>query len=181
MFFNKYFFILLIIFLLPIHFVLGIYIYLSHDLPSTQDVRNVELQVPLKIFTSDGKLIGEYGEIHRTKLEFDDIPDNLVKAFLAAEDSDFFTHSGVDFFSLIRATYQFIRAGEIISGGGTITMQVARNYVLTKEQTFERKLKEIFMAFKLDLSFSKEEIFELYVNQIFLGNRAYGIAAASEI
>ena len=181
MFFNKYFFILLIIFLLPIHFGLGIYIYLSHDLPSTEDVRNVELQVPLKIFTSDGKLIGEYGEIHRTKLEFAEIPKNLINAFLAAEDSDFFTHTGVDFLSLIRATYQYIRAGEIISGGGTITMQVARNYVLTKEQTFERKLKEIFMAFKLDLSFSKEEIFELYVNQIFLGNRAYGIAAASEI
>ena len=181
MFFNKYFFILLIIFLLPIHFGLGIYIYLSHDLPSTEDVRNVELQVPLKIFTSDGKLIGEYGEIHRTKLEFSEIPENLINAFLAAEDSDFFTHTGVDFLSLIRATYQYIRAGEIISGGGTITMQVARNYVLTKEQTFERKLKEIFMAFKLDLSFSKEEIFELYVNQIFLGNRAYGIAAASEI
>ena len=181
MFFNKYFFILLIIFLLPIHFGLGIYIYLSHDLPSTDDVRNVELQVPLKIFTSDGKLIGEYGEIHRTKLVFKEIPENLINAFLAAEDSDFFTHSGVDFFSLIRATYQYIKAGEIISGGGTITMQVARNYVLTKDQTFERKLKEIFMAFKLDLSFSKEEIFELYVNQIFLGNRAYGIAAASEI
>ena len=181
MFFNKYFFILLIIFLLPIHFGLGIYIYLSHDLPSTEDVRNVELQVPLKIFTSDGKLIGEYGEIHRTKLEFSEIPENLINAFLAAEDSDFFTHTGVDFLSLIRATYQYIRAGEIISGGGTITMQVARNYVLTKEQTFERKLKEIFMAFKLDLSFSKEEIFELYVNQIFLGNRAYGVAAASEI
>ena len=181
MFFNKYFFILLIIFLLPIHFGLGIYIYLSHDLPSTEDVRNVELQVPLKIFTSDGKLIGEYGEIHRTKLEFAEIPKNLINAFLAAEDSDFFTHTGVDFLSLIRATYQYIRAGEIISGGGTITMQVARNYVLTKEQTFERKLKEIFMAFKLDLSFSKEEIFELYVNQIFLGNRAYGVAAASEI
>ena len=181
MFFNKYFFILLIIFLLPIHFGLGIYIYLSHDLPSTEDVRNVELQVPLKIFNSDGTLIGEYGEIHRTKLEFSEIPENLINAFLAAEDSDFFTHTGVDFLSLIRATYQYIRAGEIISGGGTITMQVARNYVLTKEQTFERKLKEIFMAFKLDLSFSKEEIFELYVNQIFLGNRAYGIAAASEI
>ena len=181
MFFNKYFFILLIIFLLPIHFGLGIYIYLSHDLPSTEDVRNVELQVPLKIFTSDGKLIGEYGEIHRTKLEFNEIPENLINAFLAAEDSDFFSHTGVDFLSLIRATYQYIKAGEIISGGGTITMQVARNYVLTKDQTFERKLKEIFMAFKLDLSFSKEEIFELYVNQIFLGNRAYGIAAASEI
>ena len=181
MFFNKYFFILLIIFLLPIHFGLGIYIYLSHDLPTTEDVRNVELQVPLKIFTSDGKLIGEYGEIHRTKLNFDEIPENLINAFLAAEDSDFFTHTGVDFLSLLRATYQYIKEGEIISGGGTITMQVARNYVLTKDQTFERKLKEIFMAFKLDLSFSKEEIFELYVNQIFLGNRAYGVAAASEI
>ena len=101
MFFNKYFFILLIIFLLPIHFGLGIYIYLSHDLPSTEDVRNVELQVPLKIFTSDGKLIGEYGEIHRTKLEFAEIPENLINAFLAAEDSDFFTHTGVDFLSLI--------------------------------------------------------------------------------
>jgi len=112
---------------------------------------------------------------------FNEIPENLINAFLAAEDSDFFTHTGVDFLSLIRATYQYIKAGEIISGGGTITMQVARNYVLTKDQTFERKLKEIFMAFKLDLSFSKEEIFELYVNQIFLGNRAYGIAAASEI
>tara|TARA_A200000113_G_scaffold209193_1_gene208061 strand:+ start:459 stop:2834 length:2376 start_codon:yes stop_codon:yes gene_type:complete len=181
MFFNKYFFSLLIIFLLPIQFGLGLFIYLSHDLPSTADVRKVELQIPLKIFTSDGKLIGEYGEIHRTKLSFDQIPENIVNAFLAAEDSDFFSHSGVDFLSLIRATYQFVKEGEIVSGGGTITMQVARNYVLTKEQTFERKLKEIFMAFKLDLSFTKEEIFELYVNQIFLGNRAYGIAAASEI
>ena len=82
---------------------------------------------------------------------------------------------------MIRAAYQFLREGEIVSGGGTITMQVARNYVLTKERTFERKLKEIFTALKIDFSFSKEEIFELYVNQIFLGNRAYGIKAAAEI
>ena len=127
--------------MLPIQFGLGLFIYLSHDLPSTADVRKVELQIPLKIFTSDGKLIGEYGEIHRTKLSFDQIPENIVNAFLAAEDSDFFSHSGVDFLSLIRATYQFVKEGEIVSGGGTITMQVARNYVLTKEQTFERKLK----------------------------------------
>ena len=160
---------------------MGIYIYFSPQLPSTDDVRRVELQVPLKIFTTDEKLIGEYGEIHRTKLTFEEIPEDLVNAFLAAEDSGFFSNTGVDFLSLIRATYEYVREGRIVSGGGTITMQVARNYVLTKEQTFERKIKEIFMAFKLNLSFSKEEIFELYVNQIFLGNRAYGIAAASEI
>ena len=88
---------------------------------------------------------------------------------LAAEDSDFFTHTGVDFLSLIRATYQYIRAGEIISGGGTITMQVARNYVLTKEQTFERKLKEIFMAFKLDCPFQKKKYLNFMLIKFFLG------------
>jgi len=160
---------------------MGVYIYFSSQLPSTDDVRRVELQLPLKIFTIDAKLIGEYGEIHRTKLTFDEIPEDLVEAFLAAEDSGFFTNTGVDFFSLLRATYELVREGKIVSGGGTITMQVARNYVLSKEQTFERKIKEIFMALKINLSFSKEEIFELYVNQIFLGNRAYGVAAAAEI
>ena len=166
---------------MPIQFAMGVYIYFSSQLPSTDDVRRVELQLPLKIFTIDAKLIGEYGEIHRTKLTFDEIPEDLVEAFLAAEDSGFFTNTGVDFFSLLRATYELVREGKIVSGGGTITMQVARNYVLSKEQTFERKIKEIFMALKINLSFSKEEIFELYVNQIFLGNRAYGIAAAAEI
>ena len=159
----------------------GGYFLLKPSLPEINLVDEDVLQIPLKIFTSDGVLIGEFGDQKRRTIEYEEIPQNLKNAFLAAEDSDFFTHTGVDFLSLIRATYQYIRAGEIISGGGTITMQVARNYVLTKEQTFERKLKEIFMAFKLDLSFSKEEIFELYVNQIFLGNRAYGVAAASEI
>ena len=178
---KKIFFLAAFLLLLPIQFAMGVYIYFSPDLPTSDDVRRVELQVPLKIFTIDKKLIGEYGEVHRTKLSFDEIPEELVNAFLAAEDSGFFSNFGVDFFSLLRATYEFIREGEIVSGGGTITMQVARNYVLTKEQTFERKFKEIFMALKLNLSFSKEEIFELYVNQIFLGNRAYGIAAAAEI
>lgn len=167
--------------LLPIQFAMGVYLYFAPDLPSADDVRKVELQVPLKIFTIDEKLIGEYGEVHRTKLNFDEIPEDLVNAFLAAEDSSFFSNSGVDFLSLLRATFELIKEGEIVSGGGTITMQVVRNYVLTKDQTFERKFKEIFMALKLNLSFSKEEIFELYVNQIFLGNRAYGIAAAAEI
>jgi len=178
---TKLFYFLLVVILLPIQITLGIYLYFAPEIPSSSEVESVELQVPLKIFTKDGKLIGEFGEIHRTKLKFDEIPDTFVKAFLAADDSDYFNHTGVDILSLIRAAYQFLREGEIVSGGGTITMQVARNYVLTKERTFERKLKEIFTALKIDFSFSKEEIFELYVNQIFLGNRAYGIKAAAEI
>ena len=178
---SKFFYFLLVVILLPIQITLGIYLYFAPEIPSSSEVASVELQVPLKIFTKDGKLIGEFGEIHRTKLKFEEIPDTFVKAFLAAEDSDYFNHTGVDILSLVRAAYQFLRAGEIVSGGGTITMQVARNYVLTKERTFERKLKEIFTALKIDFSFTKEEIFELYVNQIFLGNRAYGIKAAAEI
>ena len=178
---SKFFSFLLVVILLPIQITLGIYLYFAPEIPSSSEVASVELQVPLKIFTKDGKLIGEFGEIHRTKLKFEEIPDTFVKAFLAAEDSDYFNHTGVDILSLVRAAYQFLREGEIVSGGGTITMQVARNYVLTKERTFERKLKEIFTALKIDFSFTKEEIFELYVNQIFLGNRAYGIKAAAEI
>ena len=178
---SRLFYLLIVVILLPIQISLGIFLYFAPEIPSSEEVSSVELQVPLKIFTKDEKLIGEFGEIHRTKLKFEEIPDTFVKAFLAAEDSDYFNHTGVDLFSLIRAAYQFLREGEIVSGGGTITMQVARNYVLTKERTFERKLKEIFTALKIDFSFSKEEIFELYVNQIFLGNRAYGIKAAAEI
>ena len=178
---SKFFYFLLVLILLPIQITLGVYLYFAPEIPSSSEVASVELQVPLKIFTKDGKLIGEFGEIHRTKLKFEEIPDTFVKAFLAAEDSDYFNHTGVDILSLVRAAYQFLREGEIVSGGGTITMQVARNYVLTKERTFERKLKEIFTALKIDFSFTKEEIFELYVNQIFLGNRAYGIKAAAEI
>ena len=178
---SKLFYSLLVVILLPIQIFLGIYLYFAPEIPSPSEVASVELQVPLKIFTKDGKLIGEFGEIHRTKLRFEEIPDTFVKAFLAAEDSDYFNHTGIDILSLVRAAYQFLREGEIVSGGGTITMQVARNYVLTKERTFERKLKEIFTALKIDFSFTKEEIFELYVNQIFLGNRAHGIKAAAEI
>ena len=103
---KKIFFLILFLLLLPIQFAMGIYIYFSPQLPSTDDVRRVELQVPLKIFTSDEKLIGEYGEIHRTKLTFEEIPEDLVNAFLAAEDSGFFSNTGVDFLSLIRATYE---------------------------------------------------------------------------
>ena len=100
---SKFFYFLLVVILLPIQITLGVYLYFAPEIPSSSEVASVELQVPLKIFTKDGKLIGEFGEIHRTKLKFEEIPDTFVKAFLAAEDSDYFNHTGVDLLSLVRA------------------------------------------------------------------------------
>ena len=111
---SKVFYFLSLVILLPIQITLGIYLYFTPEIPSSSEVASVELQVPLKIFTKDEKLIGEFGEIHRTKLKFEEIPDTFVKAFLAAEDSDYFNHTGVDILSLVRAAYQFLREGEIV-------------------------------------------------------------------
>ena len=147
---------------------LGIYIYLYPELPKISDLDKAELQIPLKIYTSDGKLISEFGEIHRTKIIFEDIPKGLVNAYLAAEDDEFFSHTGIDFTALARALSELIITGEKGSGGGTLTMQVARNYLLTQEKTYKRKLKEIYTAFMLEVFLTKEEIFELYVNKVFL-------------
>ena len=159
--------------------ILSTYLYLLPELPEVDSVDQSKLQIPLKIYTLDGKLIGEFGEKKRRPLNFDEIPENLKNAFLAAEDDSFFEHRGVSYPSLIRAFSQYIRVGLDATGGGTITMQVVRNYLLTKEKKVRRKIKEIFLAFHLESSFSKEEIFEIYVNTIFLGNRSYGIEAAA--
>ena len=159
--------------------ILSTYLYLLPELPEVDSVDQSKLQIPLKIYTLDEKLIGEFGEKKRRPLNFDEIPENLKNAFLAAEDDSFFEHRGVSYPSLIRAFSQYIRVGLDATGGGTITMQVVRNYLLTKEKKVRRKIKEIFLAFHLESSFSKEEIFEIYVNTIFLGNRSYGIEAAA--
>ena len=159
--------------------ILSTYLYLLPELPRVDNVDQSKLQIPLKIYTSDGKLIGEFGEKKRRPLDFEEIPDNLRNAFLAAEDDSFFEHRGVSYPSLVRAISQYVRVGLDATGGGTITMQVVRNYLLTREKKVRRKLKEIFLAFHLESSFSKEEIFEIYVNTIFLGNRSYGIEAAA--
>ena len=137
------------------------------------------LQIPLKVLTSDGILIGEFGDQKRRTIEYEQIPQNLKNAFLAAEDDQFFEHGGVRIPSFIRAFYQMIQSGEIVSGGGTITMQVVRGYLLSREQKIIRKIKEIYLAFELESSATKEEIFSLYLNTIFLGNRAYGVEAAA--
>ena len=138
-----------------------------------------QLQLPLKIYTSDGVLIGEFGEKKRRPLKFEEIPEDLKNAFLSAEDDQFFIHRGISYPSLVRAFSQYLIVGLDATGGGTISMQVVRNYLLTREKRVERKIKEIFLALMLESAFSKEEIFELYVNRIFLGNRSYGIEAAA--
>mgnify|MGYP001105541528 FL=1 len=156
-------------------------IYIDSKLPNEELIRNIELQIPLKIYSSDKKLIGEFGEKRRTALKFGEIPTHYVNAVLAAEDDDFFSHSGVSYTGLLRSVYRLVKAGRIQGGGSTITMQVAGNYLTSRDVSLFRKVKDIFLAYRLEETYTKEEIFEFYVNRIFFGNRAYGIAAASEV
>ena len=172
---------LLAMILLLLMAVSSLNIYIDSKLPDEEKIRNIELQVPLKIYTEDLKLIGEFGEKRRTALQFENIPRHYINAVLAAEDDAFFEHSGVSYSGLIRSVYRLITSGRIQGGGSTITMQVAGNYLTSREVSLFRKIKDIFLAYRLERAYSKEEIFEFYVNRIFFGNRAYGIAAASEV
>jgi len=156
-------------------------IYIDSKLPDEEEIRDIELQVPLKIYTADLKLIGEFGEKRRTALQFKNIPSHYINAVLAAEDDAFFEHSGVSYSGLIRSVYRLLTSGRIQGGGSTITMQVAGNYLTSRDVSLFRKIKDIFLAYRLERAYTKEEIFEFYVNRIFFGNRAYGIAAASEV
>jgi penicillin-binding protein 1A len=158
----------------------AIYFYLAPTLPSTDVLKDVRMQVPLRVHARNGELIGEYGEMKRTPLAYKDIPELMIKAVLAAEDDRFFEHPGVDYQGLLRAAVHLLRTGEKGQGGSTITMQVARNFFLTSEKTYSRKLTEILLALKIDRELSKEEILELYLNKIFLGQRAYGVAVAAQ-
>jgi penicillin-binding protein 1A len=155
------------------------YVLLKPNLPEINLVDQNVLQIPLKVYTQDGVLIGEFGDQKRRTIAFEQIPENLKNAFLAAEDDQFFEHEGVRILAFVRALYQMIKSGEIVSGGGTITMQVVRGYLLTREQKIIRKIKEIYLAFELESFATKEEIFSLYLNTIFLGNRSYGVEAAA--
>lgn len=159
----------------------GTYLYLSPQLPSVDTLRDVRLQTPLRIYSSDGKLIGEFGDQRRTPVKFDDIPPLYIQALLAAEDSHFFSHHGVSLKGISRAVVELITTGKKGSGGSTLTMQVARNYFLTKRKAFIRKFNEILLALRIERELTKEEIFELYVNVTFLGKRAYGIEAAAQV
>lgn len=159
----------------------GAHLYLSPSLPSVDSLRDVRLQTPLRIYSNDGKLIGEVGEKRRTPVKYQDIPQPYIDALLSAEDAQFYSHHGVSIKGLMRAFSQILMSGDIQGGGSTITMQVARNFFLTKRQEFKRKFNEILLALRIERELSKEQILELYVNVIFLGNRAYGIQAAAQV
>ena len=160
---------------------LGIYLYLEPKLPSIDTLRDVHLQVPLRIYSHDGKLIAEYGEKRRIPLKYGQIPPRMIDAFLAAEDDRFFQHPGVDYQGLLRAARELALTGKRTQGGSTITMQVARNFFLTRDKTFKRKINEILLSLKIEKALSKAQILELYLNKIYLGNRAYGVGAAAQV
>ena len=159
----------------------GAYWYLASKLPSADTLRDVRLQVPLRVYSRDARLLAEFGEKRRKPLRLDEVPERLIQAFLAGEDDRFYEHPGVDWQGLTRAVVYLVRTGEKGPGGSTITMQVARNFFLTREKTYIRKLNEILLALKIEREFTKEEILELYVNKIFLGQRAYGVGAAAQV
>ena len=159
----------------------GAFLYLSPSLPSVESLRSIQLQIPLRVYSSDAKLIAQFGEMRRTPIAFDEIPQDFINALLAAEDDNFANHYGVDVKSLMRAATQLLKTGQIQTGGSTITMQVAKNYFLTSERSFSRKINEILLALQIERELSKNEILELYVNKIYLGNRAYGIEAAAQV
>ena len=161
--------------------LLGLYLYITPQLPSIEGLSDTRLQVPLRIYSSDGSLLGEFGEKRRTPKRLDEIPELVQQAFLAAEDNRFYDHGGVDYQGILRAVINLIKTGERGQGGSTITMQLARNFYLSKEKTYTRKINEIFLAFKIEGELSKQQILELYLNKIYLGNRSYGVGAASHI
>lgn len=162
-------------------FIAGAYLYLSPRLPSIETLKNVQLQVPLRVYAKSGELIAEFGEMKRTPLKYEEFPQQLINAVLAAEDDRFFEHPGVDYQGILRAVVHLVKTGKKGQGGSTITMQVARNFFLSREKTYLRKLNEIFLAFKIEGFLTKEEILALYLNKIYLGKRAYGFSAATQV
>ena len=161
--------------------LLGAYQYLRPALPDVTAIKDIRLQVPLRVYSRDGKLIAQFGEQRRIPLAFDAIPTQLVNAVLAAEDDRFFQHGGVDYPGLIRALVRHLMSGDRGEGGGTITMQLTRGIFLSPEKTYRRKLQEIFLALRIEQELTKQEILALYVNKMFLGQRAYGVGAAAEV
>ncbi|VAW79693.1 Multimodular transpeptidase-transglycosylase [hydrothermal vent metagenome] len=157
------------------------YFYIAPQLPPIDRLKDVQLQVPLRIFSADGKLIAEFGEQRRKPIGYAALPQTVIDAILATEDDRFFQHPGVDYQGLLRAAVALIRTGQKRQGGSTITMQVARNFFLSAEKTYLRKLTEIFLALKIEHFLSKQEILELYLNKIYFGQRAYGVGAAAEV
>jgi penicillin-binding protein 1A len=166
--------------LLGVYAYICSYVYLAPSLPSAQSMRNVEMQVPLRVYTRGGELIAQIGEQRRIPVNYDQIPDLVKHAFLAAEDERFFEHHGIDYLGVVRAIVVDLVSGHKTQGASTITMQAARNVFLNLDKTVRRKLQETFVTYEMEHSLTKQEIFGLYLNVIFFGQRAYGVAAAAE-
>ena len=168
--------------LLALFTALGIYtITLLPSLPDMEAIRDVRLKVPLRVYTAEGSLIGVFGEERRDPITINQAPRTLIDAVLAAEDNAFYSHPGVDMMGVVRAVVANLKSGSSRQGASTITMQVARNYFLSREKTYTRKLKEALLAFRLEQALTKDEILTLYLNKVFLGHRAYGFSAASQV
>jgi penicillin-binding protein 1A len=150
-------------------------------LPALDALTDYRPKVPLRVWTADGVLIGEFGEERRSVVRFDEVPAVMKHAILAAEDDRFFEHRGVDVLGIVRAAFANVAAGGKTQGASTITMQLARNFFLSNERSYTRKIYEILLALRIESTLSKEQILEIYLNQIFLGQRAYGFASAAQI
>jgi penicillin-binding protein 1A len=161
--------------------VAGAWQYLAPEIPDVATLRDVRLQIPLRIYSRDGKLIAQIGEQRRIPLDYKDYPPQVINAFLAAEDDRFFEHNGIDYPGLIRAIAVDVSTGSRREGGGTITMQLMRNMFLSPERSYRRKMLELISAWRIEHAFTKQEILTLYLNKIFLGQRAYGVGAAAEV
>ena len=160
----------------------GAYYFVEPGLPAAATIRDIPLQVPLRIFSRDGRLISEIGERRRIPVTYEEVPQHVVNAFIAAEDQRFFEHPGIDYRGVLRALTRFLQTGDASGGGGsTITQQLARDYFLTREQTIARKLTEAFLAWKIEQEFSKEQIMALFLNKMFFGQRAHGVAASARV
>ncbi|MDH5241744.1 MAG: transglycosylase domain-containing protein, partial [Gammaproteobacteria bacterium] len=150
--------------------VIGAYYYVQPSLPAAETIRDIPLEVPLRIFSRDGYLISEIGERKRVPVSYEEVPRHVIDAFIAAEDRRFFEHSGIDYRGVLRAVLRLAQTGDASGGGGsTLTQQLARDYFLTREQTLSRKLKEAFLAYKIEQEFSKEQIMALFLNKMFFG------------
>ncbi|WP_417666521.1 penicillin-binding protein 1A [Pseudidiomarina sp.] len=161
--------------------VAGLYLYWEDELPSVAELKEVRLQTPMQVYSSDGELIAQFGEIRRIPLQLEEIPQPLINAFLATEDQRFYDHFGIDPIGVARAFFLMVSSGEIQGGGSTITQQLARNFYLSFDQTWTRKIKEAFISLRMEKELTKDEILELYLNKITFGHRAHGVGAAAQV
>ncbi|WON76745.1 peptidoglycan glycosyltransferase/peptidoglycan DD-transpeptidase MrcA [Serratia sp. UGAL515B_01] len=180
--FVKYFLILaLCCILLGAASIFGLYKYVESQLPDVATLKDVRLQIPMQVYSADGELIAQFGEKRRIPLKLDQIPPVMMHAFIATEDSRFYEHHGVDPVGIFRAASIALLSGHATQGASTITQQLARNFFLSPERTLIRKIKEVFLAIRIEQMMTKDEILELYLNKIYLGYRAYGVGAAAHV